>query len=281
MLALPEIEVLRRNLEKEVVGRRVKGAEIRPGSNAMKMIPRHGRRKEFQELLEGAKIQRADRMGTRLVLELDNLHALVFSLGSTARLLKTSASDELEAHTHVVISFTIGGQLRLLDVKRTGEVFVARQDELKALPGMADFALDPLESSLTWHHFSQMLEQKDRPMKALLLDGTFITGLGDVYSDEILFGAGLRHDHPSGGLSSQDVRRLYRTLTEILFDALKARGTSTPESEFVDLYGQAGTYQLELKVFGRNGESCRRCRHEILREKIEDVWAYFCPHCQA
>jgi formamidopyrimidine-DNA glycosylase len=281
MLALPEVEVLRRNLEKEVVGRRVKTAEVRPGSNAMKMIPRHGRRKDFGDLLEGAKIERASRMGTRLVLELDNLNALVFDLGSTGRLLKTSASEAIEPHTHVLISFTIGGQLRLIDVKRTGEVFVAPKDDLKALPGMSDFALDPLENSLTWQHFSQMLEQKDQPIKELLLDGTFICGLRDIYSDEILFAAGLRHDHPSGGLSSQDVRRLYRALTETLFEALKARGTSAPVSDFVDLYGEPGGYGLELKVFGRDGESCRRCRHEILREKIEDVWAYFCPHCQA
>jgi formamidopyrimidine-DNA glycosylase len=117
-------------------------------------------------------------------------------------------------------------------------------------------------------------------MKDLLLDGGFIVGLGDIYSDEILFTAGLRHDRPSDQLSSQDVRRLYRALMEVLQDALKARGTSYGDDGFSDLHGDPGQYQLELKVYEREGESCRRCRSAILREKKSSYVSYFCPQCQ-
>ena len=97
-------------------------------------------------------------------------------------------------------------------------------------------------------------------MKELLVDGKFMIGLGDIYADEILWTAGLRYDHPSNKMSSQDVRRLYRALMETLQDAVRLRGTTWGDSDFKDLHGDPGQYQLELKVYERVGEPCRRCR---------------------
>jgi formamidopyrimidine-DNA glycosylase len=117
-------------------------------------------------------------------------------------------------------------------------------------------------------------------MKELLADEKFIVGLGDLYSDEILFTSGLRYDRQSDKLSSQDVRRLYRSLMETLQEAVKLRGTSIGEHEFTDLTGQPGTYQVELKVYEREGEFCRRCRHDIQRVGFNGIDTYFCPQCQ-
>jgi formamidopyrimidine-DNA glycosylase len=281
MPALPEIEVLRRDLEKEIVGRRFKEVEVRPGSNAMKVIRRHGRRKEFQDMLEGAKVERVDRKGKWLLLELDNARIMVVDLGSTGSLVKTSASDELVSHTHLVFGFTIGGQLRIVDPKRTGEVFVATADEIETLPELRISALDPLDSNqLTWQHFSSMLEQQGVTLKKLLMDENFVVGLGDIYSDEVLFAAGLRYDRSSDRLTSQDVRRLYRALMETLQDAVKARGTSWGPANFRDLGGHPGMFQLELKVYERDGEPCRRCRNQIEKADWDGNFTYFCPQCQ-
>ena len=107
-----------------------------------------------------------------------------------------------------------------------------------------------------------------------------MVGLGDIYSDEVLFVAGIRYDRPSNKLSSQDVRRLYRGLMETLQEAVKARGTSWGEPEFRDLHGNPGHFQLELKVYEREGEPCPRCRHEIEREVWNGAATYFCPLCQ-
>jgi formamidopyrimidine-DNA glycosylase len=283
MPALPEIEVLRRDLEKEVVGRRFKEVEVRPGSNAMKVIRRHGRRKEFQDLLLGAKVERIDRKGKYILFELDNSQTLVVDLADTGQLVKTSGSDEIVPHTHIVLSFTIGGQLRVIDPKRAGEVFVTPTDELSDLDDFDSTALDPLSSGgpVTWQAFSGMLEQRSVPMKALLMDERFVIGLGDIYSDEVLFAAGIRYDRSSDRLTSQDVRRLYRALMETLQDAVKARGTSGGDDDFVDLQGQTGAFQLELKVFEREGEPCRRCRNTIERVEFDAVDTYFCPQCQS
>jgi formamidopyrimidine-DNA glycosylase len=280
MPALPEIEVLHRDLEKEVVSRRFKEVEIRPGSTSMKLIPRHGRRKEFQDLLVGAKVEQARRVGRYLLMELDNGHTLVVHLGPNGQMVKVSASGDVAPHTHIVMTFTIGGQLRILCSDATTEVCVLPTVEVDDIEDMRDFEIDPLESPLAWQHFSAILDQKARPMKELLADESFIIGLGDLYSDEILFASGLRYDRSSDKLSSQDVRRLYRSLMETLQEAVKMRGTSIGEPGFTDLTGQPGGYQIELKVYEREGEFCRRCRNDIKRVSFNGTDTYFCPQCQ-
>lgn len=281
MPALVEIEVIRRDLEREIVGRRIKDVEITTNRNAMKVIPKHGRRKEFQALLEQAKIDKVERRGKRILMTLDNGNVMMVDLGETGQLLKTSASGSIETHTHLVITFTIGGQLRLVDPKPSSEVFVGPPEEIESNGYTSVEGIDPLEQQVTWPHFSGMLEEREQPMKDLLMDENFIVGLGNLYSDEILWTSALRYDRPSHKLTSQDVRRLYRALIETLQESLKARGTSWGSSAFTDLTGVAGQYQLELKVFEREGDACKRCRTPIVKEKYRTGFTYLCPQCQS
>ena len=283
MLELPEIEVLKRDLEKEIVGRRIKTAEVRSNRNAMKIVKGHGRRKDFQDLLEGAKIDKVDRFGRLLLMELDTGNVFSVDLGESGLLLKTGGTEEMETHTHVVLSFTIGGQLRIVDPKLSSEIQVLTPEELKELRESPSFAIDPLAPGMqfTWSHFSGVLQDRETPMRALLIDGSFICGLGPLYADEILFTAGIRPDRPSNELSSQDVRRLYRALMETFQESIKARGTSVGELPFRDLHGEPGAYQIELKVYKREGEFCRRCRHDIQKVEMNGTDAYFCPQCQS
>lgn len=280
MPALPEVEVVRRDLEKEIVGRRIKDVQVRPGSRAMKIIRRHGRRKEFQDLLVGAKVDAVDRVAKSIAFELDNDRALVVDLGDGGTLLKTSASDGIASHTHILIGFTIGGQLRVIDPLLSGEVYVSSKQDYETSKKEVT-AIDPLDNQpVTWHHFSTLLDEHDTPLKEILTNEAFVSGLGDIYSDEVLFAAGLRYDRASKSLSSQDVRRLYRALMETLQDALKARGTTWGDHEFKDLSGNPGQFQLELKVYEQEGEACRRCRNVIIRDQFKDRFTYLCPQCQ-
>ncbi|MEA2452472.1 MAG: formamidopyrimidine-DNA glycosylase [Actinomycetota bacterium] len=281
MPALVEVEVIRRDLEREIVGRRIKDVEIKNNRNAMKVIPKHGRRKEFQALLEQAKIDKVDRRGKRILMTLDNGNVMMVDLGETGQLLKTSASGNVETHTHLVVTFTIGGQLRLVDPQPTSEIFVGSPDEIEANGYNTVEGIDPLEQQVTWPHFSGMLEEREQPMKDLLMDEKFIVGLGNMYSDEILWTSALRYDRSSDKLTSQDVRRLYRALIETLQESLKARGTSEGANPFTDLTGVPGQYQLELKVFEREGDACKRCRTPIVKEKYRDGFTYLCPQCQS
>ncbi len=277
MPQLPEVETLRRDLEREIVGRRIKEVEVRPRTDAMKIVRYHPRRKDLTDLLEGAKVERAGRRGMNLLLDLDNGRVLVVNPGPRGQLVKSGTSEEMPAHTHIVISFTIGGQLRIADPAKEAAVFVVARDELEEVPELKGYRMDPLEGPIAWQELSALLSAQEKPLKDALRDTSFICGLGDVYTDEILFVAGLSPRRLASKLNSQDVRRLYRALVEVIQDAVKARGTTSTNDPFRDLAGNPGQYQLELKVYERDGEMCRRCRATVVHED----GSYFCPQCQS
>jgi formamidopyrimidine-DNA glycosylase len=280
-MELPEVEVVRRDLEKEVVGRRVREVEVRPHRNAMRVIRRHARRKEFADRLAGKKIAKVDRKGKYVLLYLDDGDVLVVHFGMSGLFLRGTKRQSLPPHTHVVIEFQQGGDLRFVDPRTFGEMFVATADELGKVKELDHIAIDPLEDTFTWQEFSAELARRASKLKPLLMDQKFVSGLGNIYSDEVLFAAGLRHDRMSDSLSSQEVRRLYRAIREVVQDAIRYRGTTLDDEAYVDLFGKPGEFQMELKVYGRKGLACRRCRTPIDSVKVSGRTSYFCPQCQS
>jgi formamidopyrimidine-DNA glycosylase len=278
---LPEVEVVRRDLEKEVVGKRIKEVDVRAHRNAMRVIRRHARRKEFADRLAGRKISKVDRRGKYVLLSLDDGDVLVVHFGMSGQFLRGTKRQALPAHTHVVIDFVQGGDLRYVDPRTFGEMFVTAADDLGTIRELDHVAIDPLEDTFTWPEFSGELARHAAKLKPLLMDQKFVSGLGNIYSDEVLFAAGLRWDRMSDGLSSQEVRRLYRALREVVQDAIRFRGTTLGDEAYVDLFGKPGEYQNELKVYGRKGLACRRCRTPIDVIKISGRNSYYCPQCQS
>lgn len=272
---------MRRDLEKDVVGRKIAAAEVRPSKNAMRVIRRHGRRKEFADRLVGRKIVKADRRGKYVLLFLDNGDVLVVHFGMSGQFVRGNKRVSLPPQTHVVITFQQGGDLRFVDPRTFGEMFVTAGDDLGKVKELQHIAIDPLDQVFTWQAFGGLMAQRGSKLKQLLMDQKFISGLGNIYSDEVLFAAGLRHDRLSDTLSSQEVRRLYRSLQEVLQEAIRYRGTTLDDEAYLDLFGKPGEFQNELKVYGRQGLPCRRCRTPIQTVKISGRSAYFCPQCQS
>jgi formamidopyrimidine-DNA glycosylase len=278
---LPEVEVVRRDLEKDVVGRRVTAVEVRRMKNTKRVIRRHRTPKELRDRLVGRKLARAERKGKYVLLHLDDGNVLVVHFGMSGRFLRGNKRLPLDNHTHVIITFQTGGDLRFVDPRTFGEMFVTAADELGKVKELAHLAIDPLESMFTWQQFSGALANRATKLKPLLLDQQFVSGLGNIYSDEVLFAAGLRHDRASDELSAQEVRRLYRAIQETVQEAIRFRGTTLGDEAYVDLYGKPGEYQHELKVYGRRGEPCRRCRTPIQVVKYSGRNSFFCPQCQS
>ncbi|MCD6022422.1 MAG: DNA-(apurinic or apyrimidinic site) lyase [Actinomycetia bacterium] len=280
-MELPEVEVMRRDLEKDVVGRRVKTAEVKTSRNAMRVIRRHGKRKEFTSRLEGRKLSKVERRGKYLLVHLDSGDVLVTHFGMSGQFQRGNGRVAIEPHTHVVLTFQQGGDLRFIDPRTFGEMFVTSADEIGKVKELQHIAIDPLDQVFTWPTFQYLLAERGAKMKQLLMDQKFISGLGNIYSDEVLFAAGLRYDRVSDTLSSQEVRRLYRAIQETIQEAIKLRGTTLDDEAYVDLFGKPGEYQGELKVYGREGEPCRRCRSPIETVKVSQRTSYFCPQCQS
>jgi formamidopyrimidine-DNA glycosylase len=112
------------------------------------------------------------------------------------------------------------------------------------------------------------------------MDQRFVAGIGNMYADEILFAAGLRHDRNSDSLTPQEIRRLYRSVVETLQEAIKHRGSSLADEQYRDLFGDIGEFQRLHNVYDREGEACPRCRSTIVRVKANGRSSFFCAQCQ-
>jgi formamidopyrimidine-DNA glycosylase len=278
MPELPEVETLRRDLEKEVMGKRVRQVQV----TGMRSIRRHPNKKHFMAKLEGQKFTGLTRRGKYLLINLESGDVLVIHLGMSGQLLRSKGTKEpVTKHTHVVMIFTQGGQLRFLDPRTFGEMFVTTPDELEhQVPELAHLGFDPVDDMMSWTKFGDLLQTKNVKLKTLLMDQKFAAGIGNIYSDEILFAAGLRYDRSSDSLSSQEVRRLYRAMVETLQDAIKHRGSSLADEQYRDLFGKMGEFQSLHKVYDREGQACRRCRSNIVRVKVNGRSSFLCPQCQ-
>ena len=278
MPELPELETLRRGLEREAVGRRVKSAEV----PVAKAVHRNGSRKAFQARVEGTKIKSVDRRSSLLVFTLDSGDLLVVDIGPTGQLRRAAPKDDAPKDTLLVMSFTQGGQLRMADSEEAAEAFVVTPELLtEEVPALANLGLDPVASPVSWTAFAQALvARRAEKLKPLLLDPSFVVGLAGLYADEILYDAGLRPDREVSTVSTMEIRRLYRSLVEILHEATKHHGTSTEEHPFADLHGKEGGFQEELQVWGRDGQPCRRCRQTVTKQRSGGRVTYWCPSCQ-
>jgi formamidopyrimidine-DNA glycosylase len=276
MPELPEMETLRRDLDREVGGKRVKTVEA-PGRTALKRTPK----KQLVERLDGVKISGAERRGLLLTLKLDSGDLLVLDLRDGGSLRKTTPKEEVAKGTQLVLTFTQGGQLRAVDETGAMQVWVSTPDELlEEEPVLTQLGLDPVVEPISWTTFGQLLVSRAQPLKAFLTDPTAVVGIGPVYSDEILWQSGLRHDRESNRLTSQEMRRLYRSVVETLHDGAKHRGTTLEDGAYHDLSGKPGAFQELLQVYERAGEACNRCRGTVTKVRYGKTTVFMCPDCQ-
>jgi formamidopyrimidine-DNA glycosylase len=275
---LPEVETIRRDLEKDIVGRRIKSVEVK-GSRS---IRRHPKPAALNSLVESKRVNGVRRSGKYLLMDLEGDVLLVVHLGMSGQLLRAKSQKEpLPDHTHLVFVFTQGGELRFVDPRTFGEVFATPVAEIPdRFPEFAKLGFDPLEDVMSWTSFGELLVKRPVALKALLMDQSFVAGIGNIYSDEILFAAGLRYDRLSTTLSSQEIRRLYRSMVETLSEAVKHRGSSLADEQYRDIFGEIGDYQGQHQVYGREGQACRRCHAPVVREKVSGRSTFYCARCQ-
>lgn len=272
-LELPEIETLRRDLERETATRKVKSTE----ALVLKSLPGVRQKKDFGTAIIGAKVVTAERRGLSLLLRLDNEHTIVIDLGENGRLERLATREKRADDIVAVITFTQGGDLRFADKKGSSSLRVVADEDLDdALPSPEEMGLDLLEQPLSWVDFGRMMKARKTPLKLLLTDPEVFVGIGDIYSNEILFDAGLRHDRVSAELSTQEIRRLYRSVVGIMHDAIKYRGTSLEDRPFLDLTGSPGEFGDHLAVYGKAGELSPRSREPIQKTSFKHQVVFFC-----
>jgi formamidopyrimidine-DNA glycosylase len=276
MPELPEVETVRRDLDREFAGKKVKAVEV-TGTRSV----RRGTKAQLSKRLVGRTVKTVKRRGKYLVVVLDSGEWLIIHLRMSGQLLSAPARNPKPKHTHVTFDFTQGPQLRFVDPRTFGEVFVVDSANLAdEAPDVAELGWDPLEDPMLWVDFARMVLSRRQQLKALLTDQKVIAGIGNIYSDEILHVAGLRYDRLSNTLTVQEVRRLFRAILEVVHEAVAARGSTLDDEQYVDLHGRPGTFQEQHQVYGREGKACLRCRDTIERAKWSGRSTFYCPSCQ-
>lgn len=278
MAELPEIETLRHDLEREVAGKKIKSVTFA----GMKCLSRHTNRKQVTSKLEGAKISTVRRRGNLLVFKLDNKQLFVVDLSAGGHVRKAGAKDPVDPDTQATIVFTQGAQIRIIDPSE-GDLQMSVTDAEtieEQYPELTEEGIDPVATPMSWVVFAGLLRNTDAKLRNLLTDPTKLVGIGQLYADEILWDAGLKADRISSRLSTQEERRLHRSIVEIMHDAIKHRGTSIGEDPFTDLAGEPGNYGEYLNVYERAGEACKRCRGVIVKRRVSNRRTFACPDCQ-
>jgi formamidopyrimidine-DNA glycosylase len=274
MAELPEIEIARRDLDKDVGGRKIKSVEV-PG--AKRVVETAATKKAFVQALEGRKLATVRRAGKLFLFDIGDGELLVTDLGGTGAFRRATAKTDVEPNTQVIITFTQGGQLRMLDDGDNAQMAIVEADALdEAYPEIGALGFDPVDEPMSWTVFGQRLVRENRTLRELLLDDTFVVGLGPVYTDEILHAALLRHDRKANELITQEIRRLYRAIVETVHNAVKHRGVSLGDE--TDVFGEPGGYNEYLEVYDRAGERSRNGRGDVLSVKLGGVMHYYCDY---
>ena len=273
MPELPEVETIVRGLTKFAVDTRITSIQI----NLTKVINVSPSR--FKEYTLNATIKSARRRAKIIIIDLSNGYSLGIHLKMAGRLLYLKKNSPIVKHTHVIVHLDNGYDLRFWDMRQFGYVRVfPTKDTEKALK-LDEFGPEPLEKVFTLDKFREML--KSRPntrIKPLLMDQGFISGIGNLYADEILFYARIHPLRRINTLKEQEIKKIFNGIKEILADAIKKKGSSV--DLYVDIEGKAGTYANYLKAYSREGEKCFGCKGLVTRIKIGSRSAYFCPKCQ-
>jgi formamidopyrimidine-DNA glycosylase len=274
---LPEVEVVRRGLDRGVTGRRIDTVTV--------LHPRAIRRhvagaEDFAALLAGRRIESAQRRGKYLWLPLDSGDALTGHLGMSGQLLVVPPDKPDETHLRVRITFDDGGrELRFVDQRTFGGLFVVAGGGDDVPSHIAHIARDPVDPAFDDAKFSEALRRRRSGVKRALLDQSLISGVGNIYADESLWRAKLHYDRECAGLKRPDVTRLLAAVREVLAASLRAGGTSF-DALYVSTDGVSGLFQRRLEVYGREGEPCSRCGTAIRRDAFMNRSSYYCPRCQ-
>ncbi|MDW8327557.1 MAG: DNA-formamidopyrimidine glycosylase [Anaerolineales bacterium] len=271
MPELPEVETIARALRE---GNRGRGPSVLGRTIARVTVrwPRHIARStpaEVQQRLPGQVVQGISRRGKYLVFQLSQ-DVLLIHLKMSGDLTVVPADAPPDRHAHTIFHFTDGWELRFSDTRKFGKVFVVPQAEAVT----ATLGPEPLDEAFTAQVLGERLAARKRALKPLLLDQSFLAGVGNIYADESLHRAGLHPLRRSHTLTPAEVRALWQAIRRSLRAGLKHSGAS------IDWQYRGGGFQKHFRVYDRAGEPCRVCGALIRRIVVGQRSTYFCPYCQ-
>lgn len=273
MPELPEVETIKRVIEPQIRGLIIEQVSI----NRPEVIA-HPAAGDFRPLVIGQRFTKADRRGKFLILDLDSGDNVVLHLRMTGCLLVTPTDYPEEKHTHVVFHLSGGRELRFSDTRRFGRFWLLRPGEADTYTGMNKLGIEPFAPGLTGEYLAAHLGKRRRAIKTCLLDQNVIAGIGNIYSDEILFTARIHPERPADTLTTEEWHRLASVIPERLSFFIEKNKIS-PE-DYLATKGQDYRNTPFLQIYGHGGEPCPICGEMLSRTVIGGRSSVYCPACQ-
>jgi formamidopyrimidine-DNA glycosylase len=269
MPELPEVETAVRALRRPLIGRTITGARNDwPRHVAVPPVD------EMRERIAGRRVEAIDRRGKYLVFTLSDDETLIVHLKMTGHLSVVPAETPADPYAHTVFELDDCRELRFRDPRKFGRVYLVR-DPADVLGPLGP---EPLEAGFSAEELAAQLARRKRVLKPLLLDQTFIAGIGNIYADEALFYAGIQPTRRSDTLTGEEIAALHDAIQKVLAMGIAREGASI--STYVKPDGQKGDMQNAVAVFRRTGQTCYRCGGPIERIVLGGRSTHYCPHCQ-
>ncbi len=291
MPELPEVQTIVNDLN-----RKIKGLTI---TNVWTDWPKYFKRsiggwKAFRKTVKGKKIKKIRRIGKNIIFDLSHDKEILIHQKLTGHLLvghwqiknnqpisteRGLLAEKVNDYIHAIFWLSKNKMMGFSDLRKFGKILVTDKKDFKNLEDLKDIGPDPLTPKFGFNEFKSLISKKRGPIKKILMDQNVVSGIGNIYSDEILFVAKIHPLRKAEKLGDKELRAIFEAAKKILKKAIKLRGTST--SDYRDTAGKAGRYTEVRLVYQREGEKCpNQCGGVIKRIKIGGRSAHFCPYCQ-
>lgn len=284
MPELPEVETIKRILQKAIVGKKIVDIEVR------KPKIFQGEAKE----VIGETIEEIERKGKMLLIKLSGDKGLLIHLKLTGQIVWVPdggkkvtlghpipfAGSKLPAKTTHVIFTINGGKLFYNDLRQFGWIKVISNIKHQMSNMIGKLGLEPFDREFTVDYLKQIFSRTSRPIKIVLMDQEKIAGIGNIYANEALFEAGILPTKPANKLKDSEIKKLKEAIIKVLKEGIKYGGSSAKDEAYIKPTGEPGQYQQYFRVYQRAGEKCRKCGTVIKRMNLGGRGTFWCPKCQ-
>lgn len=272
MPELPEVETVKETLKLKLLNRIIKDVNILyPG------IIEYPEVSIFKKNIKNQKVHNLSRRGKWIVIELDNYYLLSHLRMEGKYFFKTN-NDEILKHEHVIFKLDNNTELRYMDVRKFGKMWLIEKEKINDIGPLKELGLEPWDKELTPTYLKDKFKNKKLPIKTLLLDQSIITGIGNIYANEILFMSKINPLDTQDKLTDADLQKIIDNTKLELESAIKKGGTTIRSYTSVD--GVHGLFQHKLFVHGKENNKCPNCKSKIIKIKVGGRGTYYCPICQ-
>ncbi len=271
MPEIAEVETVRNTLKNMILNKPIKSVNV----IYPKMI--ESNLEEFKKLLPSRKIIDIKRVGKWLIFDLDDYY-LLSHLRMEGKFFVKGHAEEINKHEHVIITFTDGTDLRYHDTRKFGRMNLIKKEDLDSTEAIKKQGIEPISDKLSAEYLYNKIHAKNLPLKTILLDQSIISGLGNIYADEVLFASHINPLKKGKDITLSDCENIKDSAKKIITEAIKYGGTTI--KSYTSSLGVTGRFQQFLMVHKKEGEHCQICNTPIVKIKVGGRSTYYCPNCQ-